>query len=159
MTKKVALCYPVIFESVKDYFASKDAEIILTDTIQKYSDYDLVIVYDEYDLVQKSDNIINIQPSLLPAYKGKNAILSAFNDGVKVSGISVHSKDKIISQYPVLIGVDTHIADFISEMQAVEKKLLPVVIDAVLNDRVFDFSDLFSHSCHTGGCLGCGGCH
>lgn len=158
MTKKVAILYPVIFESVKKYFSSNDVEIILSDKSELNSDFDLVVVYDDYDFTQTQNNIINIHPSLLPAYKEKDAIIKAFNDGVKVSGVTVHSKDKIIAQYPILIGVETHIDDFMNEMLGVVKKLLPPVIDALLNDRVFDFKDLFSNPCHKG-CSGCGGCH
>jgi len=159
MTKKVAITYPLIFENIKEYFSGKDVEIILTDNKVSYSDYDLIVLYDEYDKVNSSNNIINIHPSILPAYKENNAIIKAFNEGVKVSGVTIHSKNKIIAQYPVLIGTGTHIDDFMNELLAIEKKLVPIVIDAILNDKVFDFSDLFSHSCRIGECSGCGRCH
>lgn len=37
-----------------------------------------------------SDRIINIHPSLLPAFKGAHAIEDAFNYGVKVFGVTIH---------------------------------------------------------------------
>ena len=83
--------------------------------------------------------------------------------GVKVSGVSVHQVlpdnfyDRILAQYPVLIGNTTHIDEFTKELFAVSNKLYPVVIDAVLNDKVFDFNDLFKSSC-SGNCGGCNGC-
>ena len=159
MTKRVAISYPEIFESVKQYFADRDVEIFLTDKNEPNSDYDLIVVYDDYDFILSQGNVINIHPSLLPAYNEKDAVIKAFNDGAKVSGITIHSKDRIIAQYPVLIGVETHIDEFMNEMLEVEKKLVPPVIDALLNDRVFDFSYLFSNPCHKNGCNGCGGCH
>ena len=76
-----------------------------------------------------------------------------------MSGITIHSKDKIIAQYPILIGVETHIDDFINEINKIEQILLPAVIDSIINDRVFDFKDLFSTSCQHGGCSNCKGCH
>ncbi|MDR1327336.1 MAG: phosphoribosylglycinamide formyltransferase, partial [Heliobacteriaceae bacterium] len=90
---------------------------------------------------------VNIHPSLLPAFKGKDAIKQAYLAGVKVSGVTVHwvEKDidcgKIIAQYPVLIGNLTHFDEFEREIHAIEHALYPVVIEKILNDEVFDFSD------------------
>lgn len=106
---------------------------------------------------------INIQPSLLPAFKGKDAIQRAFYAGVKVSGVTVHhvtselDGGKIIAQYPVMIGNLTHFDEFEAEIHQLENKLYPLVIDAILEDRVFDFSDLLNSSCSCSG--GCSGCH
>lgn len=160
MSKKVAISYPEVFEELKKYFIDNDIELVAFDKDNPQYDADLLVFFDDYNCVLKGENVINVHPSLLPAYEGKDAILKAFKDGVKVSGITIHSKDKIIAQYPVLIGLNTHIDDFISEIHSVSSKLLPVVIDSVLNDKVFDFCDLFSNSCRkSGGCSGCGGCH
>jgi len=159
MTKKVAITYSAIFENVKDYFTHRDIEVILTDINDDISDYDLTVVYNEYDYAQKTDNVINIHPSLLPAFPNKNAIEEAFSSGVKVSGVTIHSRNKIIAQYPVLIGIETHIDEFMNELLAIEKKLLPQVIDSLLNDKVFDFGDLFSNNCSKNGCSNCKSCH
>lgn len=54
-----------------------------------------------------SKKIVNIHPSLLPAFKGKNAIKDAFNYNAKVTGVTVHYVDsgmdtgEIIAQEPV----------------------------------------------------------
>lgn len=54
------------------------------------------------------DRIINIHPSLLPAFKGAHAIRDAFNYGVKVFGVTIHYVDetldggRIIAQAPVI---------------------------------------------------------
>ena len=91
---------------------------------------------------------INIHPSLLPAFKGKDAVQRAFYAGVKVSGVTVHrvtselDGGKIIAQYPVLIGNLTHFDEFEAEIHSLEQKLYPIVIDSILSDRVFDFQDL-----------------
>ncbi len=106
---------------------------------------------------------INIHPSLLPAFKGADAIARAYGAGVKVSGVTVHSLTneidggKIIAQYPVLIGNLTHLDEFEEQIKHLEDILYPIVILKILEDKVFDFSDLL------GGCGGkcsgdCGSC-
>ncbi len=151
--KKVLIVNLDISEAVKEYFNNKNIEFITSG-----NDYDLA-VYNDYS-GQLPDNAINIHPSLLPAFEGENAIEKAFLAGVKVSGITIHTKDKIIAQYPVLIGIDTHIDEFKQNITDVKKILVPHVIEAILNDRVFDFQYLFKNSCsHGGKCSSCKGCH
>ncbi len=111
-------------------------------------------------------SFVNIHPSLLPAFKGKDAIKRAYLAGVKVSGVTVHWVEndvdcgKIIAQYPVLIGNLTKFDEFETEIHKIEHALYPVVIEKLLNDEVFDFSDLLGgprQGCGGhGGCSGCG---
>lgn len=162
MSKKIATSYTEIFESLKKYFQNKDVEcdLISLDEFQPDTNkYDLILTYDKYGL-KDNGRIINVHPSLFPAYKENNAVIKAFNDGVKVSGITIHSGDKILAQYPILIGIDTHIDDFIDEIHSVSAILVPKVVETILADRVFDFNDLFNSHCGKhGGCSGCKGCH
>ncbi len=162
MPKKIAISYPEVFKNIKKYFEGRDVEFVpFDDDVAKIdcSAFDLVIFYDAFDFVNDCDNVVNVHPALLPAYKSKNAIEKIFSDGIKVSGVTIHSKNKIIAQYPILIGLDTHVDDYLNEVHSISEKLLPPVIDAILSDKVFDFKDLFSNSCTKGGCSGCGGCH
>lgn len=113
------------------------------------------------NVLHEMGKVINIHPSLLPAFKGsKNAIKDAFLAGVKVSGVTVHyvtsdvDGGKIIAQYPVFVGNGMHFDEFEAEIHAVEHKLYPIVIEKLLEDRIFDFSDLMKSSCN-GGCGGC----
>lgn len=113
------------------------------------------------DVLEVMDKVINIHPSLLPAFKGsKNGIKDAFLSGVKVSGVTVHwvtsdvDGGQIIAQYPVLINNETHFDEFEAEIHAIEYKLYPIVVEKILEDKVFNFSDLMRTSCNDG----CGGC-
>lgn len=127
-------------------------------------EFDLIVL--DYLSCELSANVlelgrfINIHPSLLPAFKGKDAIARAFNAGVKVSGVTVHTLTddieggKILAQFPVLIGSLTHFDEFETEIHKLEQRLYPIVIEKILEDKVFDFSDLISE----GGCGNCGGC-
>ena len=127
-------------------------------------EFDLIVLdYLSCELpasVLELGRFINIHPSLLPAFKGKDAIARAFNAGVKVSGVTVHTltddieDGKILAQFPVLIGSLTHFDEFETEIHKLEQRLYPIVIEKILEDKVFDFSDLISE----GGCGNCGGC-
>jgi|InofroStandDraft_1065614.scaffolds.fasta_scaffold00301_65 phosphoribosylglycinamide formyltransferase-1 len=167
MTKKLAIVdsdNKEIILAIKNYFESKDVEIQLVTQLD--GKFDLVVLtgFETEFNIKNESKVLNIYPSILPAFKDCNPIKEAFLSGVKVSGVSVHQVlpdnfyDRILAQYPVLIGNTTHIDEFTKELFAVSNKLYPVVIDAVLNDKVFDFSDLFKSSC-SGNCGGCNGCH
>ena len=113
------------------------------------------------DVLAEMGKVINIHPSLLPAFKGsKNAIKDAFLAGVKVSGVSVHwvtsdvDGGQIIAQYPVFITNEMHYDEFEEEMHGTEHKLYPIVIEKLLEDKIFDFSDLMKSSCGNT-CDGC----
>lgn len=135
------------------------------------NNFDIVAIADYEQEISAStiecSKFINLHPSLLPAFEGKDSLQRAYTSGVKVSGITIHHVtdenfyDKIIAQYPVLIGLTTHFGEFCAEIDTVSAKVYPVVIDTLLNDKVFDFQDLFKSSCHkSGGCSGnCDNCH
>ena len=139
------------FEETAGFFGANSFDLIVL------AGYMRILPPDVLDL----GRFVNIHPSLLPAFKGKDAIQRAFFAGVKVSGVTVHwvtdevDGGKIIAQYPVLIGNLTHFDEFEAEIHSLEQKLYPVVIEAILNDKVFDFQDLLGASCGSG----CTSCH
>lgn len=144
-------------EENTQYFASENFDlVVLTDYDEKFDNDTLEV-----------GKFINIHPSLLPSFKGEDAIQRAYLAGVKVTGVTVHwlkenvEEETIIAQYPVLIGITTHLDEVEKDIYDVEKKLYPPVIDAILNDRVFDFQDLFKSSCHANSSCGggCSKCH
>ncbi|MEY4630114.1 MAG: hypothetical protein RIQ81_234 [Pseudomonadota bacterium] len=47
--------------------------------------------------------VVNIHPSLLPEYPGKDALRRAFNDGAERSGITVHLVDEGVDSGPVVV--------------------------------------------------------
>lgn len=134
--------------------------------------FDLIAINDYRSKLEDSvytyGKFINLHPSLLPAFKGENALYRAFEAGVKVSGVtihtmtSVHDNEKIIAQYPVLISNLTHFDEFEKMTQNLINLIYPIVIEKTLDNKLFDFQDLLNNSksgCG-GNCGGCsGGCH
>ena len=108
-------------------------------------------------------SFINIHPSLLPAFKGKNAIKRAYDYGAKVTGVTVHRVEKevdsgrIILQTPVMIEEGMNLAELTEEIHEVEHKVYPLVIESLLYDKIVDFTPEKKGGCGSGGC-GSGGC-
>jgi phosphoribosylglycinamide formyltransferase-1 len=83
------------------------------------------------NFIQKFRNrIINIHPSLLPAFPGKNAQQQALDYGVKVTGCTTHFIDEgvdtgaIIMQSPVTIDVNDNINTLSTKIIKEEHKIL-----------------------------------
>lgn len=96
----------------KDYESKKDFENALTNTL-KNQNVDLVCLAGFMSILSKKflkewhRKVINIHPSLLPSFRGKNAVKQALEQRVKTAGCSVHFVDEgidtgeIISQEEV----------------------------------------------------------
>ena len=85
--------------------------------------------------------IINIHPSLLPAFPGKDAIGQAFRAGVKVTGVTIHFVDegmdtgKIIDQESLRI-TDGESRDSLQRrVQVIEHRLYPKTIQSLIEKR------------------------
>ena len=80
--------------------------------------------------------MINIHPSLLPKYKGLNAIEQAFDSGDNVTGCTVHYVTEeldggtIIKQQEVPILPDDTLESLTKAVQRIEYGLLPSVINS-----------------------------
>ena len=80
--------------------------------------------------------MINIHPSLLPKYKGLNAIEQAFDSGDNVTGCTVHYVTEeldggtIIKQQEVPILPDDTLESLTKAIQRIEYGLLPSVINS-----------------------------
>ncbi|WP_057768073.1 phosphoribosylglycinamide formyltransferase [Cytobacillus praedii] len=78
--------------------------------------------------------IINIHPSLLPAFPGKDAIGQALNANVKESGVTIHFVDEgmdtgpIIAQQSVPISKEETIESLQAKIHEIEHKLYPQVL-------------------------------
>jgi phosphoribosylglycinamide formyltransferase-1 len=88
------------------------------------------------------DRIINIHPSLLPAFPGARAVAQALAYGAKVTGVTVHFVDEevdhgpIIAQRAVPILDDDTVETLHERIQIEEHKLYPEVISAFARGRI-----------------------
>lgn len=94
-------------------------------------------------IVQKYENkIINIHPSLLPAFQGMHAIKRAYEYGVKVTGCTTHFVDssldggRVIMQSVVKIKPGMKEEDLRIAIQKEEHKILPKSVQYFIEDRL-----------------------
>jgi phosphoribosylglycinamide formyltransferase-1 len=82
-------------------------------------------------LARFPDRIVNVHPSLLPAFPGARAIEEALAAGVDTTGVTVHYVDEgvdtgpVIRQEPVPVEPRATLED---RIHAVEHRLLPAVV-------------------------------
>ncbi|MFN2556038.1 MAG: phosphoribosylglycinamide formyltransferase [Nitriliruptorales bacterium] len=88
------------------------------------------------------DRVVNIHPSLLPAFPGPRAVREALEYGVKITGTTAHLVDEqvdhgpIIAQHTVEVAWDDDEASLHERIKEVEHVLLPAVVKLLCNDRV-----------------------
>ena len=86
--------------------------------------------------------VVNIHPSLLPAFPGLEAWKQALDCGVKVTGCTVHFVDQgidsgaIIAQETVPVLADDTAGSLHERIQAAERQLYPWVIGMLAQGRV-----------------------
>ena len=86
--------------------------------------------------------IINVHPSLLPAFAGLRAIEQAAEYGVKVTGVTVHFVDSgidtgaVILQEALGLSYPAPIADIEQRVHGIEHRLLPQAVRLIARGRV-----------------------
>ncbi len=88
------------------------------------------------------DRVINTHPSLLPAFRGANAVRDALEYGVKLTGSTVHLVDEEVDHGPVIAQRGVAVADDDTEetlherIKAVEHELLPECVKLLSQGRL-----------------------
>ncbi len=112
-------------------------------------DVDLVVLAGFMELLgpeliaRFSGRILNVHPSLLPAFAGIGAIEQALAYGVKVMGVTVHLVDEGVDSGPVvlqesfaLVPYPRGIAEVEERVHEVEHRLLPRAVKLIAEGRV-----------------------
>lgn len=131
----------------KDYARREDYEAEIAAELDKRQ-IDLVVLAGYMRLLTPvlvepyAGKMINIHPSLLPAFPGKNAIGQAWDYGVKVTGITVHLVDggmdtgAVIAQEPVEILASDTLESLEARIHAAEQQLYPQVVSWFAKSRI-----------------------
>lgn len=88
------------------------------------------------------NRVLNIHPSLLPAFPGANAVGQALEHGVKVTGVTVHFVDEkvdngpIIAQRAVPVLPDDDVDSLHARIQVEEHDLYPRVVAAFARGEI-----------------------
>jgi phosphoribosylglycinamide formyltransferase-1 len=86
--------------------------------------------------------IVNVHPSLLPAFPGVRAIEQAVEHGAKVTGVTVHFVDENLDSGPIILQealelpYPAPIAEIEQRLHGVEHRLLPRAVRLIAAGRV-----------------------
>lgn len=106
-------------------------------------DVDIIVLAGYMKLIGKKildkweGKIINIHPSLLPKYPGKDAIKQAYNNGEKTYGITIHYVDEgmdtgpIIQQESFVINDQLSLDEVTQRVHELEHTIYPKVINRI----------------------------
>jgi phosphoribosylglycinamide formyltransferase-1 len=88
------------------------------------------------------EHVVNVHPSLLPAFPGAHAVEDALAAGASETGVTVHLVDEgldtgpVIAQERVPIEPGETAATLLTRLHAVEHRLLPATVKRLLGDAV-----------------------
>jgi formyltetrahydrofolate-dependent phosphoribosylglycinamide formyltransferase len=93
------------------------------------------------DFVRKfPGRIVNIHPSLLPAFPGAHGIKDAFEAGADRTGVTIHIVDELVDHGPIVaqeeipIFPDDTVEILEARVHAVEHSLYPRALQALINE-------------------------
>ena len=121
-------------EAIVSELRAKDVEwVILAGYMRLISD----VLLNAYP-----NRIVNIHPSLLPSFPGKDAIGQAMEHGVKVTGVTVHYVDAGMDTGPIIAQEAVEVCDgdrtaTEERIHQVEHELYPKTLNSLFNKATF----------------------
>lgn len=137
---------PIFVFNPKQYETKQQFEREILQQLQQ-KEIDLVVLAGYMRLIGPTllqaypNRIVNIHPSLLPAFPGKDAIGQAYRYGVKVTGVTVHYVDEgmdtgpIIAQQALYIDDGEPLESVEHRIHEIEHVLYPQVIQQLLTEK------------------------
>jgi phosphoribosylglycinamide formyltransferase-1 len=114
----------------------QERDLVLATWLEEHG-VDLVVLAGYMHLLTKPfldrfpGRIVNVHPSLLPAFPGAHAINDALAAGVATTGVTVHLVDEGLDTGPVLRQEEVDVAPsetLVERIHAVEHRLLPEIV-------------------------------
>ncbi|ETI70663.1 phosphoribosylglycinamide formyltransferase [Neobacillus vireti] len=134
---------PAFVYCVKDYPSKADYEVEIT-SLLKSNKVDLIVLAGYMRLIgptllkEYEGRIVNIHPSLLPAFPGKDAIGQALAAKANWSGVTIHFVDEGMDTGPIIVQERVRIAtedtkeSLQRKIQVSEHKLYPEILQMLL---------------------------
>lgn len=131
---------PAVYINPKDFSNRESFDRAIVAHLKKFKiDFVVLAGYmrllSGYFIRQYPDKILNIHPSLLPAFKGLHGIKDAFDYGVTLTGPTVHfvvdevDSGMIILQEPVRVAPKDTLESLEEKIHRAEHRLYPKAID------------------------------
>ena len=143
IAKAIAHHVPVDIIDHTDFESRESFDERLLETIESYAP-DLIVMAGFMRILTPvvTDNIkaINVHPSLLPLFKGGNALVKSFESTETKGGISVHwvsselDAGEVITQDSFEKTADESLESFTKKIRSLEHKLLPATIIQILKE-------------------------
>ncbi|MFZ7942624.1 phosphoribosylglycinamide formyltransferase [Neobacillus sp. 19] len=134
---------PCFIFSAKDYSSKADFEKEIAGLLQDL-DVDLIVLAGYMRLIgptllkEYEGRIVNIHPSLLPDFPGKDAIGQALAAKAKWTGVTIHFVDEGMDTGPIIVQERVRIAEaetresLQQKIQSIEHKLYPSILHMLL---------------------------
>lgn len=88
------------------------------------------------------DRILNVHPSLLPAFPGARAVEAALEHSVRVTGVTVHLVDDQVDHGPIVAQIPVEVRDgdtpesLHQRIKEVEHAVYPEMVEALIQGRL-----------------------
>jgi phosphoribosylglycinamide formyltransferase-1 len=115
--------------AMADWLAERDVELVVCAGFMGVLSADF--------LARFPDRVLNLHPSLLPAFPGANAIEDAYAARVAETGVTVHLVDDVLDGGPIVaqarlpVNYDENPEGLRARIHAAEHRLLPAVVEDV----------------------------
>ena len=138
---------PTLVINPKNYKSKALYEQVICNTLTKLNIQFIVLagymrLIGQVLLSAYPGKIINIHPSLLPSFKGLDALGQALKAGVKMTGVTIHYVDegmdtgKIIAQDSLLIHADESREQIEQRIHAIEHRMYPKTIEKAIKESL-----------------------